>query len=78
LSLLLWIVHVQAPEEPMRDPKTLWRTRPDVNVVTVPPPVRRINSKGTAVLNAPRAGNCAKREGSRLLQFWFKAPNTNS
>jgi hypothetical protein len=49
-----------------------------VNVVPVPPPVRRINGKGTAVLNARRAGNRAKREGSRLLQFWFKAPNTNS
>jgi hypothetical protein len=30
--------YVQAPEEPMLDPKTLWRIRPDVNVVPVPPP----------------------------------------
>ena len=48
--------YVQAPEEPMRDPKTLWRIRPDVNVVPVPPPVRKINSKGTAVLNVQSAG----------------------
>ena len=37
---------------------TVWlrRIRPDVKVVPVPPPVREINSKGTAVLNARRAG----------------------
>jgi hypothetical protein len=35
----------------------LWRIRPNVKVVPVPPPVRKINSKGTAVLNARRAGN---------------------
>jgi hypothetical protein len=40
--------YVQAPEEPIRDPKRLWRIRPDVNVVPVPPRVRKINSKGTA------------------------------
>jgi hypothetical protein len=35
----------------------LWRIRPDVNVKPVPPPVRKINSKRAAVLNARRAGN---------------------
>jgi hypothetical protein len=56
----LWIMHdaVQAPEEPMRDPKR--RIRLDVNVVPVPPSVRKINSKGTTVLNARRAGNRGK------------------
>ena len=44
----------------MLDPKTLWRIKTDVNVVPVPPPVRKINSKGTAVLNARRAGNRGK------------------
>jgi hypothetical protein len=29
-------------------------------LVPVPPPVRKINSKGTAVLNARRAGNPGK------------------
>jgi hypothetical protein len=38
----------------------LWGIRPDVKVVPVPPPVRKINSKGTAVLNARRAGNRGK------------------
>ena len=48
------------PEEPTRDPKRLWRIRPDVNVVPVPPPARKIKSKGVAVLNARRAGNRGK------------------
>ena len=38
---------------------------------SVPPSIRKINSKGTAVLNARRAG-------SRLLRFWVKVPNTSS
>jgi hypothetical protein len=38
----------------------LWRIRPDVKVVPVPPPVRKINSKGSAVLNARHAGNRGK------------------
>jgi hypothetical protein len=29
----------------MRDPKTLWRLRPDVNGVPVAPPVSKINAK---------------------------------
>ena len=41
----------------MLDPKTLWRIKTDVNVVPVPPPVPRIHSKGTAVLNARCVGN---------------------
>jgi hypothetical protein len=44
----------------MLDPKTLWRIKTDVNVVPVPPPVPRINSKGTAVLNARCVGNRGK------------------
>jgi hypothetical protein len=43
----------------------LWRIWPDVKVVPVPPPVRKINSKGTAVLKARRAGNRGKSK-SRL------------
>jgi len=70
--------YLQAPEEPARAPKRLWRIRPDVNVVPVPPPVRKSNSKGTAVLNARRAGNAGKSEDSRPLRFWVKTPSTNS
>jgi hypothetical protein len=36
--------------------QTLWPIKTDVNVVPVPPPVRKINSKGTAVLHVWRAG----------------------
>src|SRR5215471_19988892 len=40
----------------MLDPKLLWCIKMDANVVPIPPPVRKINSKGTAVLNVRRAG----------------------
>ena len=50
----------QAREEPMLDPKTLWRIRSDMNVAPIPPPVRKINRHGIAVLNARRAGNRGK------------------
>jgi hypothetical protein len=40
----------------MLDPKILWRIKTDVNVVPVPPPVRKINSKGIAVLHVWRGG----------------------
>jgi hypothetical protein len=56
----------QGRVEPVLDPKTLWRIGPDVNVMPVPPPVRKINSKGTAVLNARRAGN--RRKSKRRLK----------
>ena len=32
----------------------------------------------SAILNARRAGNRGKSEGSRLLWFWVKVPNSNS
>jgi len=45
----------------------LWRIRPDVNVVPVPP-VRKINSKGTTVLMRGVPVIAANlRDGSRLL-----------
>ena len=50
----------QAREEPMLDPETLWRIRPDMNVAPIAPPVRKINRDGIAVLNARRAGNRGK------------------
>ena len=57
----LW-KYVQAPEEPMLDPKMLGASGRTSMVVPVPPPVRKINSKGTAVLNARRTGNRGKSE----------------
>jgi hypothetical protein len=47
--------HVLA--EPIFDPETLWRIPPDINVVPVPPPIRRIRTQDLAILNARRAGN---------------------
>ena len=49
-----------AREEPMLDPETLWRIRPDMNVAPLAPPVRKINRPGIAILNTRRAGNRGK------------------
>jgi hypothetical protein len=46
--------------EPMLDPETLWRIPPDINVVPVSPPVRKIRRQDLAVLNKRRAGNRGK------------------
>ena len=50
----------QAREEPMLNPETLWRIRPDMNVASIAPPVRKINRPGIAVLKERRAGNRGK------------------
>ena len=50
----------QSREQPMLAPETVWRIPPDVNVVAVPPPVRKVNSERIAILNARRAGNRGK------------------
>jgi hypothetical protein len=52
------------------DPKNL-EAHAGTQCYSVPPSIRKINSKGTAVLNA-------RRGGSRLLRFWVKVPNTSS
>ena len=52
------------------DPKNL-EAHAGTQYYSVPPSIRKINSKGTAVLNARRAG-------SRLLRFGAKVPNTSS
>jgi hypothetical protein len=52
------------------DPKNL-EAHAGTQCYPVPPSIRKINSKGTAVLNARGAG-------SRLLRFWVKVPNTSS
>ncbi|MGO9135929.1 MAG: hypothetical protein ACLP8A_18050 [Methylovirgula sp.] len=51
-----------ARDEPMLDPETLWRIGPDMNVSEIPPPVRKINQQGIAILHARRAGNRGKRQ----------------
>ncbi|NVO13607.1 MAG: hypothetical protein HXX10_06180 [Rhodoplanes sp.] len=44
-------------EEPALDPETLWRIRPDMNVVPVSLPVWELGRQDLAVLNDRRAGN---------------------
>jgi hypothetical protein len=46
--------------EPMLDPETLWGISPEMNVVAVPPPVRKVGGEAIAILNARRAGNRGK------------------
>jgi hypothetical protein len=47
-------------EEPTLDPETLWRIPPDINVVPIPPPVRKIRPEDLVVLDERRAGNRGK------------------
>jgi hypothetical protein len=50
----------QSREQPMLDPDTLWRVPPDIGAVAVPPPPRKVDQTGIAILNARRAGNRGK------------------
>jgi hypothetical protein len=50
----------QSREQPMLDPETLWHIAPEMNVVAVPPPVRKVRGEAIAILNARRAGNRGK------------------
>jgi hypothetical protein len=47
-------------EEPTLDPESLWRIPPDINVVPIPPPVRKIRLEDRVVLNKRQAGNRGK------------------
>jgi hypothetical protein len=57
----------QSREEPMLDPGTLWRIAPTINVVAVPPPVRKVSGEAIAILNARRAGNRGKAKPSKTI-----------
>jgi hypothetical protein len=50
----------QSREQPMLDPANLWRIAPEMNVVAVPPPFRKVSDEVIAILNARRAGNRGK------------------
>jgi hypothetical protein len=50
----------QSREQPMLDPDTLWRVPPEIGAVAVPPPPRKVDQTGIAILNARRAGNRGK------------------
>jgi hypothetical protein len=56
----------QAREEPMLDPETLWRIGPDMNVVPIAPPLRKIGRQRIDILNARRAGNRGKSKRSSV------------
>jgi hypothetical protein len=58
----------QSREEPILDPETLWCIPPDMNVVPVPPPVRKVSAQAIAILNARRAGNRGKAERIQPLK----------
>ena len=87
----LWMV-VQALEEPKRDPKRLWRTRlddgwtpktlgrkPELNVIPSRLPFAKSTAKGPPFsMRGLPAIAANPREGSRLLRFWVKVPNTSS
>lgn len=46
-----------ARPEPAFDPNTLWRMPADINVVSLPPPIRKLRPQDVIVLNNRRAGN---------------------
>jgi hypothetical protein len=43
--------------EPKLNAETVWRIPPDINVVPLPPPTRKIRGEDITILNARRAGN---------------------
>jgi hypothetical protein len=51
--------------EPMLDPAAVWRIPPDINVVPIPPPIRKIRAEDLVVLNHRRAGNRGKAKVTR-------------
>jgi hypothetical protein len=47
----------EARPQPAFDPDTVWRIPADVNVVPLPPPIRKLRPQDIDVLNERRAGN---------------------
>ena len=47
----------EARPQPAFDPDTVWRIRADINVVPLPPPMRKLRPQDVVVLNERRAGN---------------------
>lgn len=46
-----------ARPEPVLDPDTVWQIPADINVVPLPPPIRKLRPQDIVVLNNRRAGN---------------------
>ena len=53
--------------QPMFNHQTLWRIPEDINVVPLSPPIRKIRSQDTVVLNARKAGNRGRAKRHRVL-----------
>jgi hypothetical protein len=51
--------------EPILDPAAVWRIPPDINVVPIPPPMRKIRAEDLVVLNHRRAGSRGKANVTR-------------
>src|SRR5260221_13809943 len=51
--------------EPILDPAAVWRIPPDINVVPIPPPIRKIRAEDLVVLNHRRAGSRGKANVTR-------------
>jgi hypothetical protein len=47
----------EARPQPAFDPDTVWRIPADINVVPLPPPIRKLRIQDVVVLNERRAGN---------------------
>jgi hypothetical protein len=47
----------EARPQPAFDPDTVWRIPADINVVPLPPPIRKLRPRDVVVLNQRRAGN---------------------
>src|SRR6266436_4100183 len=50
---------------PILDPAAVWRIPPDINVVPIPPPIRKIRAEDLVVLNHRRAGSRGKANVTR-------------
>ena len=51
--------------EPILDPAAVWRIPPNINVVPIPPPIRKIRAEDLVVLNHRRAGSRGKANVTR-------------
>src|SRR5258708_17669538 len=58
----------QSREQPMLDPENLWRIAPEMNVVAVPPPFRKISDEAIAILERGVPAIAAKPSVPRPLR----------
>src|SRR5258707_1825989 len=62
----------QGRTEPILDPAAVWRIPPGINVVPIPPPIRKIRAEDLVVLNHRRAGSRGKANVTQdYSRFWL-------